>query len=57
MSRKDPGKRLNSAEIGGKVLRIGDKVPIPAQKLTVRPKSWIDNSAKGPKGVFTNGRG
>lgn len=57
MSAKDPGKRLISAEIDGKTVKIGDKLPIPAQKLDIRPKSWADDAARGPRGVFTNGRG
>ena len=57
MRRKYPGKRLETADFGGKTLKIGDKVPIPAQKLDIRPTSWADDPAKGPKGVFTNGRG
>jgi hypothetical protein len=57
MRRKDPGKRLNSADFDGKMVQIGDKLPIPAQKLDIRPASWVDDSARGPKGVFTNGRG
>lgn len=56
MRRKDVGKRLNSAEIDGKVVQIGDKLPIPAQKLVVKPSAWSDDAARGPRGVFTNGR-
>lgn len=54
---KDPGKRLFCAEIDGKRVEIGDKVPLPTEKLRVRPKSWSDDRARGPRGVFTNGRG
>lgn len=56
MSQKDPGKRLFCTEIDGKRVEIGDKLPIPAKKLVVRPKSWVDDPARSPKGVFTNGR-
>lgn len=56
MSPKDPGKRLFFTEIDGKRVEIGDKLPIPAKKLVVRPKSWVDDPARSPKGVFTNGR-
>jgi hypothetical protein len=56
MRRKDPGKRLKSADFDGKAVKIGDKLPIPAQKLDIRPKSWVDDAARGPRGVFTNGR-
>lgn len=39
-------------------LRIGDRVPMPPRpKLKVSPTSFADSSAKGPRGVFTNGRG
>jgi hypothetical protein len=57
MSPKNPGKRLNSADFDGKTVKIGDKLPLPARKLDIRPKSWADDSARSPKGVFTNGRG
>lgn len=37
-------------------LSIGDRVlPAPKPKLDVRPKSWSDSKAKGPRGVFQNG--
>lgn len=57
MRLKDEGKRLNSAEFDGKTVKIGDKLPIPARKLDIRPKSWADDPSKSPKGVFRNGRG
>lgn len=39
-------------------LRVGDRVPMPPKpKLKVRPASWVDSPAKGPRGAFTNGRG
>jgi hypothetical protein len=37
--------------------KIGDRVPLPKPKLDVRPEHWIDDKARGPRGVFTNGRG
>ena len=57
MSRKDEGKRLFSAEFDGKTVKIGDRLPIPPKKLVIRPKSFVDDPAKGPRGVFANGRG
>lgn len=57
MSHKDPGKSVKTADFDGKTIKIGDKLPIPTEKLTIRPKSWVDDAARGPKGIFTNGRG
>lgn len=57
MRRKDPGKRVETAVFDGKPIKIGDILPIPERKLKVRPKSFADDPAKGPRGVFTNGRG
>jgi hypothetical protein len=56
MREKEAGKRLETAEFDGKTIKIGDKLPIPKQKLVVRPLSWVDDPASGPKGVFANGR-
>lgn len=36
--------------------KVGDIVPMPPQKLDVRPASWADDPAASPKGVFQNGR-
>lgn len=39
-------------------LRKGDREPMPPKpKLQVNPASGADSSAKGPRGIFTNGRG
>lgn len=34
---------------------IGQKVPVEKPKLDVRPAHWVDDKARGPKRVFTNG--
>lgn len=57
MRRKSVGKRLETTEIDGKSVKIGDIVPIPAEKLTIRPLSFVDDPKKGPRGVFRSGRG
>lgn len=38
-------------------LKIGDRVPLPKQKLRVVPMSWIDRGGKSLRGAFSNGRG
>jgi hypothetical protein len=38
-------------------LKIGDRVPLPRPKLTIRPSRNADDSASSPRGVFRNGRG
>ena len=40
----------------GRTLRIGDKVPLPKRKLVIKPIGFVDDSARGPRGVFRNGR-
>ena len=38
--------------------KIGEAVePAPKPKIDVRPAHWVDSAQKGPRGVFTNGRG
>lgn len=54
--RKSDGKRLHFTKIDGKLVKIGDTLPVPVEKLKVRPKSFADDPRRGPKGVFTNGR-
>lgn len=56
MSRKDRGKSVFIAEFEGKRVQIGDQLPLPTRKLSVRPSKRADDPARGPKGVFTNGR-
>ncbi len=36
--------------------KVGDKVPMVKETPVVRPKRFVDSPAKGPRGVFTNGR-
>lgn len=43
--------------VDGVEYRIGDRLPLTKPKLVVRPKSWIDDPARGGRGLFTNGRG
>lgn len=57
MSRKYAGKRVFFAEIDGKLVTIGAVLPNPPHKLRIIPSSHADSAAKGPKGVFRNGRG
>jgi len=38
-------------------LKIGDRVPMPAQKLVVRPSKNADVGGKSLRGAFNNGRG
>ena len=38
-------------------LKIGDVVPMPAQKLVVRPSKNADAGGKSLRGAFNNGRG
>lgn len=39
-------------------LKVGDVVPLPPKpKLKIKPASWVDDTAKSPRGVFRNGRG
>lgn len=36
-------------------LKVGDVTPLPRPKLSIRPARG-DDSARSPRGVFTNGR-
>ena len=39
-------------------LKVGDRVPMPPKpKLKVKPARWVDDPARGGRGLFTNGRG
>lgn len=38
-------------------LKIGDVVPMPPQKLVVRPSKNADAGGKSLRGAFNNGRG
>lgn len=53
----DKPRQLRETMIDGKLVRIGDKVPLPPRKLRVDPASFVDDPATGPRGAFRNGRG
>ena len=64
MPRKRPfrdhakGSDVRKVVDAGDGLAIGARLPLaPAEKMKVRPASWIDDTARGPRGVFRNGRG
>lgn len=36
-------RRVTEIEVDGKMVKVGDKMPLPKQKLDVRPTAPIDN--------------
>lgn len=50
-------RHLWQIERDGGLLRVGDVLPLPKEKLSIRPASRADDPARGPSGVFRNGRG
>lgn len=50
-------RRLTECVIDGKVVRVGDRVPLPERKLVVLPSRNADDPARGPARAFHNGKG
>lgn len=58
MSKRNPIRRPAAVELDGKLVAIGDKVPLPPpERAKVLPSRNADDPARGPRRVFTNGRG